>query len=222
MRFLRSRSVTWWMDFFRRGRASAQWPDSARDMPRWGFCGDCAEGAGDLAGACALAAEKKKKEAAAPQQIRKKRFMARLYIQVLFERVAQKRNGRRRSACHPIGGLGGKLEYELQSKLKLTSALGAGDLSQLSAARIKGATGRSTAEGPDGMVESVEGIQAKLESSLFADADFLLQAGVEDLGPRAADVADGAGAERTASGGWRADHATGNRVGYASRIRVGR
>src|SRR5579863_2384112 len=105
------------MDFLRRGRASAQWPDSARDIPRWGFCGDCAAGAGVLAGACALATEKKKrKEAAAIEQSRKKRFMGRLYIQVLLERVAQKRNGRRRSACHPIGGLGGKLEYELQSK----------------------------------------------------------------------------------------------------------
>src|ERR1700721_1678052 len=92
------------MDFFRRRSASAQWPDSARDIPRWGFCDDWAAGARVLAGACALATEKKRrKEAAAPEQTRKKGFMVRLYIQVLLERVAQKRNGRRRSACHPWG-----------------------------------------------------------------------------------------------------------------------
>ena len=118
--------------------------------------------------------------------------------------------------------MGGNLEYELQSELKLTSALRTGNLAKRSAAGIKGATGRSAAESPDGVVERIESIQSKLKCSLFAEAEFLLQAGVEDLRPGAANVADGAGAEGTAAGGRRSDHAASDWVSHSARIGIGR
>src|SRR5262249_13759032 len=60
---------------------------------------------------------------------------------------------------------------------------------------VERTTGRPAAKGPDGVVESVEGIEPELEEFALGDVKLLLQAQVDGFQPRAADVADAACAE---------------------------
>src|SRR5215472_14755550 len=83
MRFLRSESLTCRMDFFRRGRASTQWPDSARATARREDSAVWAGGAGFLPGACAKRVRHPKRLVKKPNpNLYALRFIRELYIQV--------------------------------------------------------------------------------------------------------------------------------------------
>src|SRR5215471_7301118 len=99
-------------------------------------------------------------------------------------------------------------EKEFQSQLQLPGALGSGYPAEralgiyavVRLALVERTIRGPAAEGPDGIVEGVEGVEPELEKLAFRDMEFFLQAQVNGFQPWAANVADAASAESVGRG----------------------